>query len=119
MRSSKKRLNPKLKKNLLESFYQLLSALDDKQEVEKFLDSFFTKAELLNFSKRLAIIQMLEKEVPYGEIKKKLKVSSATIAVVAESIQKKPQGLTIALKKMQAEAWASKTAKQITNFLKI
>ena len=53
------------------------------------------------------------------QIKKQLNVSSATIASVAESMQKKPQGFILALKNLQAETWANKTVKKITSVLGI
>ncbi len=118
MRASKNKLNPKVERRFFETFYQLLADFQKKEETEIFLKNFLTRSELLTLSKRLAVSLMLEKGLSYAKIKERVKVSSATIASVAEMMQKKPKGFALALKRIEAEDWADKTAQKISNFFK-
>ena len=58
----------------------------------------------------------LKKERSYENIKNNLKVSSATIASV-QSMVGKP-GFQLALKKIEAEEWASKWEEKIKKYIK-
>ncbi len=112
MRFSKKKINLKLKQEIYNNFYRLLASLDEPQQIQKFLTSYMKRSEELALVKRLGIAIMLENETPYQVIKKKLAVSSATIANVQEMMQKKPAGFILALKKIDADRWAEKTSKK-------
>jgi TrpR-related protein YerC/YecD len=118
MRFSKKRINPHTRKELINNFVQVLADLRQAEEVKRFLEDFLTKAELLTLAKRLSIAFMLEKETPYQDIKDTLGVSSATIASVSDLMQKNPQGFKTALKRLEAEKWASGAAEKISHFFK-
>ena len=118
MRASKKKINSNLKKEIVADFYQLLADLKNPLDIQRFLEAFLTKAELQMLTKRLAISHLLNQNVPYNEIKKRLAVSSATIATVQSLMKKKPQDFTLALKDLEADKWASETSKKIADFLK-
>lgn len=118
MRLSKQKISQETQQQIFSDFYQLLADLQKEEEVKTFLEDFLTKGELLSLTKRLAIAFMLEKEYSYGEIKKKLSVSSATIASVQEMMKKKSVGFALALKRLEAEQWADKTAQKISRFFK-
>ena len=118
MRSSTRKLNPKLKKRIAADFIGALTDLKTPEETKQFLESFFTEAEFISYAKRLSVAMMLEKNVSCAEIKKKILVSSATIAAIQEAMQKKPKGFALALEKLEAEAWAGSIAKKISSFLK-
>lgn len=116
MRTSQRKLNPSLKRQLIETFTQAISDLKGRTEVHTFLKDFFTDAEMEVFSKRLAIAYWLKKNRSYANIKNNLKVSSATIANVHESLEK--PGYKLALKKIEAEEWANQWSKRIKKFIK-
>lgn len=118
MRSSTRKLNPKLKKKITANFVSTLADLKTSEEVKLFLESFFTETEFISYAKRLSVAIMLEKNVSYAEIKKKILVSSATIATIQEAMQKKPKGFALALEKLEAEDWANSMANKISSFLK-
>jgi len=119
MRFSKKRLGQQTRQEIYHNFYQLLADLQTPEEVKNFLTDFLTHAELISLVKRLAIVSMLEENYSYTDIKKSLRVSSATIATVAQMMQKKSRGFTLALKYLEADAWAGKTSQGISSFLRI
>lgn len=116
MRTSSLKLSPSLKIQLTKSLFQTIADLKDEKEVETFLTDFFNESELETFVKRLAVAYWLKKGRSYSNIKNNLKVSSATIASVHESL-KKP-GIALALKKLEAEEWANVWSEKIRKFVK-
>jgi len=116
MRTSEKKLNASLEKEINETFSQTIADLRDLGETKTFLKDFFNDTEFEAFSKRLAIAYWLKKGRSYNNIKENLKVSSATIATV-QSMMDKP-GFKLALKKMEAEEWANQWSEKIKRFIK-
>jgi len=116
MRLSSKKLSPALKNQLAKTLIQTFSDFKNTSEIEVFLKDFFTDSELEAFSKRLAISYWLKKGRSYENIKTNLKVSSATIASVQESLGK--PGIKLALKKIEAEEWANKWEEKIRKIIK-
>jgi len=115
MRVSGKKVNEILKKQVNSLLIQTLTDMKNASEVESFLTDFFTPSEKETFAKRLAVAYWLKKGRSYGNIKENLKVSSATIATVQELLNKK--GVEKALKKIEAEEWASQWSEKIKKFV--
>jgi len=113
---SKKKINKNLKKQIYNLFYQLITDIRNLNEAEIFLRDFLTENELEVLAKRLAIIYYLSQNRSYGEIKKTLAVSSTTISSVNRLIKK--EGIQLALKKIQAEEWATKWTQKISKIMK-
>lgn len=118
MQVSKTKLERKVKKEVFDDFYQVLADLRKKENAKIFCQNFLTKAEQTILAKRLAISYSLEKNKSYDEIKKKLRVSSATIANVDKMMSKGKKGFALALGKIEADRWASELAKKISKKLK-
>lgn len=116
MRTSDQKLNPSLKNQIVKTFIQTLADLKDFKEIEVFLQDFLTEAEIEAFSKRLAVAYWLKKGRSYSNIKQNLRVSSATIASVQSSLDS--SGFNLALKKIEAEEWASQWAEKIRKHIK-
>lgn len=116
MRTSKIKLSSTLKTQLEKTLYQVVADLKGPEEVEVFLKDFFNGSELETFVKRLAIAYWLKKGRSYSNIKENLKVSSATIASIHESLNK--PGIKLALKKLEAEEWANLWSEKIKKFVK-
>lgn len=116
MRISQKTLNPSLKKEIENIFIQTVTDLRDVNETKTFLKDFFNDSEFEAFTKRLAVAYWLKKKRSYSNIKENIKVSSATIASVQDSMDKK--GIKLALKKIEAEEWANQWAEKIKKFIK-
>lgn len=116
MRVSKINLNPHLKKEIARTLFQTISDLKNPEEIDIFLTDFLNETELETFSKRLAIAYFLKKGRSYSNIKHNLKVSSATIAVIEKLLD--TNGFKLALKKIEAEEWATQWAEKIKNIVK-
>lgn len=116
MRTSEKNINVSLKKEIENILAQTVADLRDITEARTFLSDFFNESEYEAYAKRLAIAYWLKKGRSYNNIKDNLKVSSATIATI-QSIMDKP-GFKLALKKIEAEEWASQWSERIKKFIK-
>lgn len=114
MRASQLKLNPSLKKEIINTFIQLVADLRDVEEARTFLENFFNDIELETYAKRVAIAYWLKKGRSYENIKNNLKVSSATIAATQSMLES--DGLKLAIKKIEAEEWANKWAEKIKSF---
>jgi len=111
MRTTKKQINPALKKELIKTFAQVISDIKNQEEALSFINDFFEETEVEVFTKRLAIAYWLRKGRSYSNIKQNLKSSSATIAEISNLAKKK--GFELALKKIEAEEWAEVWAQKI------
>lgn len=116
MRVSGKLVNTSLKKEIEDVFAQTITDLKDLGETKAFLKDFFNESEIEVFVKRLAIIYWLKKGRSYSNIKDNLKVSSATIASIQNTMDE--PGVKIAIKKIEAEEWASLWAEKIKKFVR-
>jgi uncharacterized protein YerC len=115
MRVSENKLSRFLKKEIIISLAQVLTDINEIEKMESFLRDFFTDTELETFAKRLSVAYWLKKKRSYVNIKTNLKVSSATIAEVSQTMKKK--GFLEGIKKMEAEEWANKWAEKINKFI--
>jgi uncharacterized protein YerC len=84
--------------------YQVLADIKTDDGMETILTSLLTPSEIESVAKRLAIAVFLDKGQSYEHIKDVLKVSSATIAGVAENMNSR--GIQNALARVKAEEWA-------------
>jgi uncharacterized protein YerC len=84
--------------------YQVLADCKSEERMEMVLKSLMTESELSAVAKRLAIAVFLDKGQSYDRIKDVLKVSSATIASVAETMNSR--GMQMAIERVKAEEWA-------------
>jgi len=116
MRLSKKKINQAIEEQIYRVFYQVIADIHSLSEAKIFLEEILTKTELEALVKRLAVAQLLKKGQSYEKIKKTIKVSSATVASIAEQL-KKGKGFKIALKKISAEEWAEHWAKKIRGMM--
>lgn len=111
MRTTKKEINPTLKKEIIKTFAQVIADIKNQDEAIAFIEDFFEETEVEVFAKRLAIAYWLKKGRSYSNIKQNLKASSATIAEIASIAKKK--GFDLALKKIEADEWAEAWAEKI------
>ena len=104
-----------LEKEMLELFFQVTGDMRDKTETKIFFLDFLTDNERQTLSRRLYVASMLQNGDSYQDIKHKLKVSSATISSVAETIHSR--GIKLALEKIATESWADKWATKVLQLL--
>jgi len=76
-----------LKQEYYQRIFELLSSsiskLDSQTKVQNFFQDFFTPTEKIMFAKRISIAYLLARNYSYREISQILKVSTATVATVA------------------------------------
>ncbi len=115
MRASGKKINKTLKNRIEKTFVQVVADFRDTKKTEAFLKGFMTDSEFEGFARRLAIAYWLRKGRSYENIKENLKVSSATIANVAEMMKK--DGFESAIKSIEADEWANQWSEKIRKFV--
>lgn len=116
MQVSSKKVNKILEKQLFEMLYQMLCDSKDSKEMKILLGDLLSESEQVSMAKRLGIAVYLDKGRSYENIKENLKVSSATIASVAEAMGN--PGIQMALMKVKAEEWAEDWSERITAFVR-
>lgn len=94
----------------------MMDDLKDKKEIEKFLTDFFDEAEFEKYIKRLAIAYWLKKGRDTENIERNLQATPNEISQAQKSLKK--EGIKLALKKIEAEEWASIWAEKIQKFRK-
>ncbi len=97
-------MNTKIEGQVYKILYQVLGDAKTDVDIELILASLMSQGEIAAVAKRLAIAVFLDKGQSYEHIKDILKVSTATIANVADSMHKR--GMQMALQRVKAEEWA-------------
>lgn len=115
MQLSKQKLNKSIEKQVFAIFHQLVADLKKPDEVNSIFKELLSPIEHQVIAKRLAIAIFLDKGRSYENIKSTLKVSSATIASVQESMGN--PGIQQALRKVKADEWADEWAGKISTFM--
>ncbi|MEA3355255.1 MAG: YerC/YecD family TrpR-related protein [Patescibacteria group bacterium] len=118
MQVSKKDINKKIEKKIFKSLYQVLADLKKVKEVEMFLNDVLSETEKTVLAKRLGIAYYLNNNKSYEQIREELRVSSATIASVQKWMEKGGEGLSLALKTIEADEWAGEMANKISDSVK-
>lgn len=111
MQVSSKQVNKILERQLFETVYQVLADIADPKETALVLGDLLSEVEKTAMAKRLAIAVYLDKGRSYENIKENLKVSSATIASVAEGMGN--PGIQAALRRVKAEEWSEEWSEKI------
>ncbi len=97
-------MNKKIEEQVYKILYQVLADAKSEVDIEIILKALMSETDLQALAKRLAIAVFLDKRQSYEHITDVLKVSTATIASVAENMNKK--GIQLALNRVKAEEWA-------------
>jgi uncharacterized protein YerC len=115
MQVSKQKLNKTIEKQIYSIWYQLMVDIKTPDEAKIMFQDLFSETERQVIAKRLAIAIFLDKGRSYENIKNTLKVSSATIASVQETMGN--PGTQMALHKVKAEEWADEWAGKISSLV--
>ena len=111
MQLSKRKINRNLESQLRKMFLGVLAEIKSPREIETILEDLLTETERTVILKRLGIAVYLDKGRSYEDIKNNLKVSSATIASVAETLGN--PGFQEVVKRIKADQWAEETSGKI------
>ena len=104
MKKPDQALNKNIQDQIHKILFQVLSDAKTDVDIEFILRALLTESEMFMIAKRLAIAVFLDKGQSYEHIRDTLKVSTATIAAVAENMNKK--GMQMAVTRVKAEEWA-------------
>jgi len=116
MRLSKRKLDLKIKTEILAALYQVIIDIGNKKEAQIFCQNLLSEAEKTALAKRIAVLWALENGASYSNIRRQFQVSPATIAKLQGDL-KKP-GVKLILEKIKVDKWASHWEKKIKNFLR-
>lgn len=116
MQLSQTPINKTLERQLDQMFFQVLGEIDSPDDLKKIFEDVLTEGERIAVLKRLGIALYLDKGRSYEDIKNNIKVSSATIATVAENLGN--SGWQEMIRRIKAEEWASDWTEKITGGIK-
>lgn len=112
MRSSDQAINVAMEEEIEDLLVQIISDIKGADEAKILLSDLLTETERVAIAKRLAIALSLTNGKSYEEIKESLKVSSATIAKVQESLDS--DGMKLAIEKIRIDDWAGDWAGKLS-----
>lgn len=116
MQQSLSPLNKNIESQLEKMLFGLLAETDNPETIKTFFGDLLTEGERIAIIKRLGIAVYLDKKRSYEDIKNNIKVSSATIASVAEKLGGK--GWQEIIKMIKAEEWASEWSDKLSGRIK-
>ena len=116
MQVSSKKINKNLEKQIEKMLIGTLSEIKSTELMNEVLNDLRTKTEKMAVMKRLGIAIYLDKGRAYEDIKNNLKVSSATIASVAENMGQ--PGFGELIRRIKAEQWAEEWTERISRNIK-
>ena len=116
MQVSSKKLNKTLENQIKEMLIGVFAEVTSPKITEEILADLLTETERVAMMKRLGIAIYLDKGRSYEDIKNNLKVSSATIASVAENMGN--PGIGEVIKRIKAEEWATDWTDKISKNLR-
>ena len=103
---SKRKIEPQIKKELLDSLSYTIKELKTKNEVDRFLSSALTKTERVMIAKRVLTAYLLNNNVEENKIGQTLKLTAATVTRLKMWISLHKDGFDLVfnnLKKKSAE----------------
>lgn len=109
---SKRKLDSKIEKELLDSLSYIIKELKTKEDVDKFLSSSLTKTERLMIAKRVLTAFLLQNNIEDQRISVTLKLTPATITRLKMWIKLNKDGFELVFKKL-AKKDKEDIAKQI------
>lgn len=83
--------------------FEVISRLDNADDVKAFLEDICTINEILDMAQRLDTAVLLDRGVSYNEIANEVKVSTATISRVSKCLNYGSGGYRVALSKLTDE----------------
>jgi len=93
-------INNKDRYELLDELYDMISVLENREEVKNFFRDLLTPSESLMLARRIAVAKMLLTGATYEEIRSKLKVGHDNIKSVYRWLYDGFGGYDLALKKL-------------------
>lgn len=83
----------------IDFLYDAILTLESREDCYRFFEDLCTIKEIFDMAQRLNVAVMLEKRIPYQEIVKETKASTATISRVNKSLMYGAEGYRLFLSK--------------------
>lgn len=83
-----------------EELFSAILALKNIDEAKKFLRDLLTEKEIIEFAARWKVVKMLNQNVPYTKIEAETKMSSTTIARIADWLKNGMGGYPLMLNRL-------------------
>lgn len=116
---SRIRVDPRHMGFFLHNFWNLITLLEDKDQVKNFLKDLLTHTEMKMLAKRIQIAKMLLEGYDYRSIRNYIKVTDTTIAKINNILATSEGGLKTAVEYLQKiEEEIKKKQMQVTPSLK-
>ena len=93
-------MNKKIRTSAVESLFEAILTLENKEECYKFFEDLCTVNELLSLSQRFEVATMLRKHDTYLKIAENTGASTATISRVNRSLNYGAGGYQLVLKRL-------------------
>ncbi len=97
-------MNKKLKTPEMEQLFSAILSLETVEECSAFFDDLCTIKELLAFSQRFEVAQMLRSNKTYQEIAEKTSASTATISRVNRCLNYGSDGYNLVLNRLDSKS---------------
>lgn len=94
---SRIKIDPKHLGFFLNNFWNLITLLENKEQVKNFLKDLLTHTEMKMFAKRIQIAKMLLEEYNYRDIRNYVKVTDPTISKISNILAIGGEGLKTAV----------------------
>ena len=95
-------MNKKIRTEAVESLFEAILTLENKEECFSFFEDLCTVNELLSLSQRFEVATMLRKHDTYLKIAEKTGASTATISRVNRSLNYGDDGYAIVFSRMES-----------------
>ncbi|MCM1044994.1 MAG: YerC/YecD family TrpR-related protein [Candidatus Gastranaerophilales bacterium] len=95
-------MNKKIKTESVDSLFDAILSLEDRDECYRFFEDLCTVNELLSLSQRFEVASMLKEHKTYLEIAEKTGASTATISRVNRSLNYGNDGYELVFSKLDA-----------------
>ena len=97
-------------KRIFDDVLEVLSLMDNKNDIFDFLRDLLSEKEIIEFSNRFLVAQKLEAKVPYSKIEKETWTSSTTIARISRFLNGKNNGYKKAISLLKSVSHRHHTA---------
>lgn len=86
-----------------EKLFKAIASIKNEEECKKVFEDLFTIKEILSFSQRLEVAELLDEKEIYADIAEKTGASSATISRVARCLNYGSDGYRIILDRLKED----------------
>lgn len=93
----------RLKDPFVDQFFDVLLALEDREECYRFFEDICTIREIQSIAQRLEVARMLENHTVYSEIAEETGASTATISRIKKCLYYGADGYKIALERLKGK----------------